>query len=211
MAVKVKICGITNEEDATWAVNLGADYIGLNFHAKSPRKVSPDLAAKIAKKVPPFIPCIGVFVEQKPEEILKIVEKAGLMGVQLHGAHTPEDAQAITEKMEITVIRAVRVAEEKDLAEITSFRGAATNVLLDAKVEGLAGGTGKTFPWDLAKRAKSFGLPIFLAGGLNPDNVRQAVAAAEPFAVDVASGVEKTPKRKDLEKLKKFIAEAKHV
>lgn len=207
--MKVKICGITNEEDATWAVNLGADYIGLNFAAKSPRKVSPEVAAKVAKKVPPFIPCIGVFVEQSAEQILKIVEKVGLMGVQLHGAHTPEDARAITERMEITVVRAIRVAEEKDLNEVSSFRGAATHVLLDAKVEGLAGGTGKTFPWALAKRAKSFGLPIFLAGGLTPENVRQAVLEAEPFAVDVASGVEKSPKRKDLDKMKKFIEEAK--
>jgi phosphoribosylanthranilate isomerase len=209
MAVKVKICGVTNEEDATWAVNLGADYIGLNFHAKSPRKVSPDLAARIVKKVPPFIPCVGVFVEQKAEEVLRIVEKTGLMGVQLHGDHTPEDARTVTERMEVSVIRAVRVAAEEDLAVIASFRGAATHVLLDAKVEGLAGGTGKTFPWTLAKRAASFGLPVFLAGGLTPDNVRQAVAETQPFAVDVASGVEKSPKRKDLEKMKKFIEEAK--
>src|SRR5687767_14301730 len=95
MAVKVKICGVTNEEDAVWAVNLGAGYVGFNFHSGSPRKVSPDLAAKLVKKVPPFVPSIGVFVEQKAEEILRIVEKTGLMGVQLHGDHTPEDCRTI--------------------------------------------------------------------------------------------------------------------
>jgi phosphoribosylanthranilate isomerase len=209
MAVKIKICGVTNEEDATWAVNLGANYVGLNFHKDSPRKVSPDLAAKIVKKVPPFVPCVGVFVEQKAEEILRIVEKTGLMGVQLHGDHTPEDCRAIAEKMEIPILRAFRVAEEKDLEPIASFRGAATHALLDAKVDGLPGGTGQVFPWDLATRAKSFGLPIFLAGGLTPDNVRQAVEKVQPFAVDTASGVEKSPKRKDLDKMKKFIEEAK--
>lgn len=209
MAVKIKICGVTNEEDATWAVNLGASYVGLNFHKDSPRKVSVDQAAKIAKKVPPFVPTVGVFVEQSAEEILKIVEKAGLHGVQLHGDQTPDDCRAIAERMEIPILKAFRVAEEKDLDAIASFRGAATHILLDAKVEGVPGGTGHTFPWELATRAKSFGLPVFLAGGLTPENVRQAVEKVQPFAVDVASGVEKSPKRKDLDKMKKFIAEAK--
>jgi phosphoribosylanthranilate isomerase len=207
---KVKICGITNEEDAVWAVNYGAHYIGLNFHKDSPRKVSPDQAAKIVKKLPPFIPCVGVFVEQKVDQILKIIEKTGLMGVQLHGDHTPEDCRAITEKMEVTLIRAFRVADEKDLEAIIPFKGVCSHILLDAKVEGVAGGTGQTFPWELARRAKAFGLPIFLAGGLTPENVAQAVEDVQPFAVDVASGVEKSPKRKDLEKMKKFINEAKN-
>jgi phosphoribosylanthranilate isomerase len=209
MAVKVKICGITNEEDATWAVNLGANYIGLNFHSGSPRKVSPDLAARIAKKVPPFVPTIGVFVEQKADEILKIAEKVGLMGVQLHGDHTPEDCRAISEKMEITIIRAFRLGSEADLDAIAPFKSACTHILLDAKVDGQPGGTGQTFPWELARRAKAFGLPIFVAGGLTPENVREAVSETQPFAVDVASGVEKSPKRKDLDKVKKFISEAK--
>lgn len=211
MSVKIKICGITNEEDATWAVNLGANYIGLNFHTKSPRKVSPDLAARIAKKVPPFVPTIGVFVEQKVDEILKTVEKVGLMGVQLHGDHTPEDCRAITEKMEVTLLRAFRVGEEKDLEAISPFKGLVSHILLDAKVEGQAGGTGQVFPWALARQAKAFGMPVFLAGGLTPENVRQAVAEVQPFAVDVASGVEKSPKRKDMGKMTKFMEEAKKI
>ena len=209
MVVKVKICGITNEEDAIWAVNLGAHYLGLNFHQDSPRKVSPDLAEKIAKKVPPFVTTVGVFVEQGPEEIVKIVRKVGLMGVQLHGDHTPEDARAVAEKAEVILIRAVRVAEEKDLEAIAAFRGIVSHVLLDAKVEGLSGGTGTLIPWALAAQSKSFGVPLFLAGGLTPENVRQAAGEVQPFAVDVASGVEKSPKRKDIDKMKKFINEAK--
>src|SRR5688572_5459703 len=134
MAVKVKICGITNEEDAVWAVNLEANYVGLNFHKDSPRKVSPDMAERIAKKVPSFVTTVGVFVEQKPEEILKIAGKVGLMGIQLHGDHTPEDARAIADKMEVMLIKAVRVAEEKDLETIAAFRGVVSHILLDAKV-----------------------------------------------------------------------------
>ncbi len=211
MSVKIKICGVTNEEDATWAVNLGANYVGLNFHSGSPRKVSPELAAKIVKKVPPFVPAIGVFVEQTAADILKIVEKTGLMGVQLHGDHTPDDCRAISEKMEILLIRAFRLAQESDLDAIAPFKGLCTHILLDAKVEGQAGGTGQTFPWELARRAKAFGMPIFVAGGLTPENVREAVEETQPFAVDVASGVEKSPKRKDYDKIKKFISEAKAV
>jgi len=210
MGVKIKICGITNEEDAVWAVNYGAHYIGLNFHKDSPRKVSLDMAARVVKKVPPFIPCVGVFVEQQPEEILKIVQKTGLMGIQLHGDHTPDQCREIAGKMEVTLIRAFRVAEESDLDAIAPFKGACSHILLDAKVEDQMGGTGQTFPWELARRAKSFGLPIFLAGGLTPENVAQAIEEVQPFAVDVASGVERLPKRKDLDKLKKFINEAKN-
>ena len=209
MTVKIKICGITNEEDAVWAVNLGAHYLGLNFAKDSPRKVSPDVAEQIARKVPPFVTTVGVFVEQGPEEIVKIVRKVGLMGVQLHGDHTPEDAWAVAEKAEVTLIRAVRVAEEKDLEAIAAFQGIVSHVLLDAKVEGLAGGTGTLVPWVLAAQSKSFGVPLFLAGGLTPQNVRQAASEVQPFAVDVASGVEISPRRKDIEKMKTFINEAR--
>lgn len=207
---KIKICGITNEEDATWAVNLGAHYIGLNFCKESPRKVSPEQAAKIARKVPSFVPTIGVFVEQTVSEILKIAQKVGLAGVQLHGDQTPEDARAIAEKLEVLLIKAFRVGGEADLEPLANYKDVVGHFLLDARVEGMAGGTGQTFPWDLAVRARAFGKPIFLAGGLTPDNVAEAIETAQPFAVDVASGVEKSPKRKDFERMKKFIEEAKN-
>lgn len=207
---KIKICGITNEEDATWAVNLGAHYIGLNFCKESPRKVSPEQAAKIARKVPSFVPTVGVFVEQTVPEILKIVQKVGLAGVQLHGDHAPEDARALAEKLEVLLIKAFRVGGEADLEPLAAYKDAVGYFLLDARVEGAAGGTGQTFPWDLAVRARALGKPIFLAGGLTPENVAAAVETAQPFAVDVASGVEKSPKRKDFDRMKKFIDEAKN-
>jgi phosphoribosylanthranilate isomerase len=224
LAVKVKICGITNPEDATWAVNLGADFLGLNFHSGSPRKVSPDQAAKVVQKVPPFVPCIGVFVNQSVDEIVKTVEKTGLMGVQLHGEYSPEDCQALRDRLEgsVPVIRVFRVKEDGDLDPLVLFRNAATHFLLDAKVEAPlpeaapgetssapVGGTGQTFPWELVERAKGQGLPVFVAGGLTPDNVREAVKKTQPFGVDVASGVERSPKRKDYDKLKIFIEQAK--
>ncbi len=210
MATKVKICGITNEEDATWAVNLGAHYLGLNFHKDSPRKVSPDLAARIAKKVPSFVPTIGVFVEQSAPEIVKIAKKVGLAGIQLHGEHTPADCEAITSELEVFLIKSVRVAAESDLEVMSGFKDVVNYFLLDARVDGQMGGTGQSFPWELTARAKVFGKPIFLAGGLTAENVAEAIEAAHPFAVDVASGVEKSPKRKDYEKMKTFLEAVKY-
>jgi phosphoribosylanthranilate isomerase len=225
MGVKVKICGVTNEEDATWAVNLGADYVGLNFYSQSPRKVSPDMAAKIARKVPPFVPCVGVFVDHPVPEILKVVQKVGLMGVQLHGEYSPEDCRALAAGLDgsVVLLRSFRLGVEADLEPMGGFKEAVPYFLLDAKVEDAPvdpaapgeavpaplGGTGRTFPWALAKSAKAFGPKLFVAGGLTPENVREAVKQTEPFAVDVASGVEKSPKRKDYDKMKRFIDAAK--
>ena len=206
---KIKICGVTNEEDATWAVNLGAHYIGLNFCKESPRKVSPEQAAKIARKVPSFVPTVGVFVEHTVPEILKIAQKVGLTGVQLHGDQTPEDARALSEKLEVLLIKAFRVGGEADLEQLAAYKDVVGYFLLDARVEGVAGGTGQTFPWDLAVRARAFGKPLFLAGGLTPDNVAKAVQAVRPFAVDVAGGVESQPGIKDHARIKAFIHNAK--
>lgn len=193
MAVKVKICGITNEEDAVSAVHLWAQYLGLNVHQDSPRKVAPDVAETIVKTVPPFVTTVGVFVEQRPEEIVKLVRKVGPVGVQLHGAHTPEDARAVAERAEVTLIRAVRVAEEKDLEAIAAFRWIVAHVLLDAKVESLAGGTGIVFPRGAGGASQVLRRAALPGGGLTPENVRQATGEVQPFTVDVASGVEKSP------------------
>jgi phosphoribosylanthranilate isomerase len=134
------------------------------------------VAETIATKVPPFVTTVGVFVEQGPEEIVKIVRRVGLRGVQLHGDHTPEDARAVAEQAELTLIRAVRVAEKQDLEATAAFRGIVSHVLLDTKVEGLTGGTGTAFPWELATQAKAFGVPLFLAGGSPPrTSVRRRV------------------------------------
>ena len=212
MAVKVKVCGITNQEDAVWAATLGAQYVGFNFSSQSPRKVSPDMAKKILEKVPPFVTPVGVFVEQPVAEIVKIAQKTGLKGVQLHGEQTPDDCRALAAQLGdgVFICQVFRVAQAGDLEGMAAYKDAARYFLIDARVDGRPGGTGQTFPWSLVQGAKAHNVPLFIAGGLTPENVGEAVEETRPFAVDVASGVEKSPKRKDYDKLKKFIEEAKN-
>ena len=209
--VQVKICGITNEEDAVWAVNLGADFIGLNFYGESPRKVSLEKAHEIASKVPPFVKCAGIFVDQSFVEIEKVLKKVPLQVIQLHGSEKKEDLEKIKSQCRVQIWKAIRVENEGSLNQIQEFAGLADAVLLDAWKGGQAGGTGETFDWDLAVKAKAFGIPIFLAGGLNPENVGEAISRTDPKGVDAASGVEKNghPRKKDMEKMKSFIMTAK--
>jgi phosphoribosylanthranilate isomerase len=133
-----------------------------------PRKVSPDLAARIAKKVPSFVPTVGVFVEQSAADIVKIAKKVGLAGVQLHGDHTVADCETIASELEVFLIKAVRVGTEADVEGLAAFKDSVGYFLLDARVDGQMGGTGQTFPWELAARAKAFKKPIFLAGDSPP-------------------------------------------
>jgi len=209
--VQVKICGITNPQDALWAANLGADYIGLNFSPESPRKVSVDMAQKIAAQTPPFVKCVGVFVNPSQEEIEKVLKKVSLSALQFHGDEKREDLENIKSRFRVQIWKALRVQDEESLKAIENFSGVVDMILLDACVDGQAGGTGKTFDWGLAQKAKGMGIPILLAGGLNPENVKDAVQIAEPDGVDAASGVEKDghPRRKDVDKMKLFISRAK--
>ena len=210
-AVQVKICGITNPEDAVWAANLGADFVGLNFSSLSPRKVSVDMGKEIAGKLPPFVKCVGVFVNPTVEDIEKVLKKISLFAVQLHGDEKRGDMENIKSRFNVQVWKAVRVQNEDSLASIEGFKGAVDRILLDAWVDGQQGGTGKTFDWALVQKAKACGIPLMLAGGLNPENVQDAVETAEPDGIDAASGVEKDghPRRKDIEKMKLFISRAK--
>ncbi len=213
--MKVKICGITNKDDATWAINYGADIVGVNFWKGSKRHVSPANALGWVPSLPSFATVVGVFVDAPAAEIVNSAAKMNLKGVQLHGNESPEDVAvlkgALEEAAEVPpfIIKAIRMKDAGSLAEAAKYKGLVNYILLDAFVEAEAGGTGTTFDWDLAAEAKSLGIPLFLAGGLTPDNVQVAAKKVQPYAVDVASGVEKSPKRKDLEKMKDFIAKAK--
>jgi phosphoribosylanthranilate isomerase len=216
MSVKVKICGLTNKDDATWAINYGADYLGVNFYKESPRHVSVPTAVKWVPQLPPFVPVIGVFVDETNENILKAIDKLNLKGVQLHGNETVEQIAALRIEIEgqgrsVLIIKAFRVAGEESLAEIPRYADVVDHILLDARVEGEMGGTGQRFNWDLALKAKEWGKPVFLAGGLTPENVKEAGKKVKPFAVDVASGVEKSPRKKDSDKIKSFIDNARGV
>ena len=187
------------------AVRCGADAIGFVF-APSPRRVSESDARAIRAKLPPFVSVVGVFVDPDPRQARKIFEEAGLDFIQLYGG----DEHRFLEESgldPLRLIRAVSIGSEADLQAASET--VAGTILLDTKVEGKAGGTGKTFDWGIAARAASFGKPVILSGGLNPENVEKAVETASVQAVDVSSGVESAPGRKDPDKVREFIRRAK--
>ncbi len=204
LMVRIKICGITNEKDALWAVNLGADYIGFNFYKNSPRKISPKLAAQIIGKLPSFTQPVGVFVNEEVKVVKRIAEKCRLNLVQLHGEETLEYCREVqVQSPRLKIIKAFRIRDKENLEGMEKY--GVDYYLLDSYVPGVEGGTGEIFNWDLAVEAKQFGKPVFLAGGLTPDNVTQAIEKVNPYGVDVASGVERTPRRKDYDLMREFI------
>lgn len=211
MRPKIKICGITNVQDANWVSALGCEYVGLNFVAASPRKVSVAAAAKITSSLPPFVKSIGVFADASLNEITKTLRKAPLSGVQLHGEEFPEFCSQLKNNLNNTVIiKTFRVRENWDPAVIEQYAAACDFFLFDAFKEDSLGGTGEAFNWD-ALLGLSINKPFFLAGGLTPENVAQAVAKVHPYAVDVASGVESSPRRKNFEKMKVFVQVTRNV
>lgn len=201
MTVKVKICGITNVDDALAASGLGVDALGFVFHRESPRYVSPDQAGEIIGRLPPFITTVGVFVDMPPGEVEAIMQHASLDVAQLHGHESPGMCM-----LGRRVIKAIRVKELGDLEPLLHYRVSA--FLLDTYTQESFGGTGQIFNWDIALHAKQFG-KIILAGGLNPDNVGKAVQWVRPYGVDVSSGVEERKGKKDHRKMELFIARAK--
>jgi phosphoribosylanthranilate isomerase len=201
VTVKVKICGITNVDDALAASGLGVDALGFVFHRESPRYVSPDQAGEIIGRLPPFITTVGVFVDMPPGEVEAIMQHASLDVAQLHGHESPGMCM-----LGRRVIKAIRVKELGDLEPLLHYRVSA--FLLDTYTQESFGGTGQIFNWDIALHAKQFG-KIILAGGLNPDNVGKAVQWVRPYGVDVSSGVEERKGKKDHRKMELFIARAK--
>ena len=207
MTTKVKICGITNEADAAAAVEAGADALGFVFYPKSPRAVTRETARDIIAGLPPFVTTVGVFVNEPLDMIKDIREFARLDKLQLHGEEGPEYCA----NLQGGVIKAVRVKGAEDLDSLKEYDDNRYNVgafLLDAFVEGTPGGTGTTFDWSIAVEAKRYGR-IILSGGLTPENVAEAVERVAPYAVDVSSGVERTPGVKDQELVRRFIEGAK--
>lgn len=200
--MKIKICGITNLDDAMTAAESGADALGFIFYKKSPRYVEPLRAAEIIAQLPPFVTPVGVFVNEREEKIRETVSLACLQAVQLHGDETPEFCQRFGTR----VIKAFQIKDKESLKHMSHYRVSA--YLLDSYKEGVRGGTGVTFDWHLAVVAKTFGR-VILAGGLTPDNVHEAVKLVQPYGVDVAGGVEKEKGVKDHGKLKKFISEVR--
>ena len=201
---KVKICGITNYEDAMDAINLGADFIGLNFYRKVPRYIKLREARKISKNAPKRVKKVGIFVNSTLKNIKKIAKEIDLDCIQLHGNESPEFCREVKKATGKKVIKAIRVKSRMDLKKINKFD--ADFFMFDAYKKGHYGGTGKSIDFNLLKGIKK---KYFLSGGLNQNNVKKAIEKLKPFVVDASSGVEKSLGKKDYNKMKRFIEAAK--
>jgi len=199
--VRVKICGITRAEDALAALRLGADALGFNFWPGSRRYLAPAAAREIVARLPPFATTVGVFVNQPEEEIRAIASASGIQVLQLHGDEPPD----LCARLPWPVVKAIPVDQVRALSRLLSYEVSA--FLLDTPSRGY-GGTGVPFDWSLAEGVSDVA-PVILAGGLDPDNVADAIRAVRPYAVDVASGVETEPGVKSASKMARFIARAK--
>ncbi len=199
MRTRVKICGITNVKDALLAVAAGCDAIGLVFYKPSPRYVLPEVAAKIAVAIPPFVSVVGLFVNAARDEIDQILKQVHLDIIQFHGDESPEDCEQVGRPY----IKAVRVKSDTNLIQYASDYTRACALLLDTFVDGHPGGTGQAFDWGVIPN--ELPIPIILAGGLNQDNVAQAIRKVKPYAVDVSGGVEKNKGVKDADKIAAFM------
>ena len=199
MKTRVKICGVTNVADALAAAEAGADMIGLMFYEHSPRCITLQTAVEISRALPPFVLRVGVFVNPAEELVLRALGDCNLSLLQFHGDEPSEFCM----QFGLMSMKALRVRDAESLKALENFHTDA--FLLYAYSKRGLGGTGEKFNWDLAVEAQKFGKPIFLAGGLTPENVADAVAKVRPFAVDVSGGVESAPGKKDHAKVKAFI------
>jgi len=200
--LQIKICGITNLEDAKACVELGADMIGLNFYPPSPRYIEPEIARQIVETIPRSAYAVGIFVDASAEEIRNTAKRAGIQSVQLHGDFSPETWRELAR--EFRVIRAFNTEARFHPEDAGAFPDC--DVLLDAHHVELRGGTGVTCDWSAARATLPFARFLILSGGLNAQNVAHAIAAVAPHAVDVCSGVERAPGVKDHRLIEKFTA-----
>jgi phosphoribosylanthranilate isomerase len=206
--MKIKVCGITNVEDAEGAVRAGADALGFVMYRKSPRFVEPAVARAIVAGLPPFVLPVGVFVNEEAEKVRALIDECGFALAQLHGDESAHYCQNLGRP----ALKAIRLKDRGGFLALAEFHGRANvrGFLIDAFSDHAYGGTGQTVDWTLAQEvARS--APIILAGGLNPGNVAQAVQMVRPYGVDVSSGVEQSPGKKDPDKVKAFIQAARLV
>jgi phosphoribosylanthranilate isomerase len=208
--LRVKICGVTTPDDVAACVAAGADAVGVNFHPGSPRYVDPRRALPLVKSIPPLMSAIGVFVNQPMRQVAALAYQLGLRGVQVHG-----DEREIADPSPFSLIAPFRVRDRNSLTEIVTYLQRCADagycpgaILVDAFVDGQHGGTGRTAPWELLADFRP-GVPLILAGGLTPENVAEAIRIVRPAGVDVASGVESAPGRKDPQRVRAFVAAAR--
>ena len=204
LRVKVKICGFTNYEDAAAAMEMGADLLGFNFYPKSPRYILPEKAAQIIGKLPAFVDIVGVFVNSSLEEIRDTIDLCRLSWVQLHGDESPQFCRGLLSH-NVRTIKAIRVKDQSDIDRAESYFTDA--VLLDTFDPQKYGGTGLTFDWNIIGHITK---RVFLAGGINPDNVAQALKLGI-YGIDVCSGIEAQPGKKDHQKMRKLFDNIRHI
>ncbi|NGZ11522.1 MAG: phosphoribosylanthranilate isomerase [Nitrospira sp. LK70] len=206
--MKIKICGITNGEDANVAVKAGADALGFVMYRKSPRFVEPASARAIVASLPPFMLPVGVFVNEEAERVRALMDECGFALAQLHG----DESALYCQKLGRPVLKAFRLKDSGTFLALAEFQGCANvrGVVIDAFSDQAYGGTGQTVDWTLAQEAAR-SVPVILAGGLTPQNVAGAIQMVRPYGVDVSSGVELSPGKKDHHKLKVFIEAARLV
>jgi phosphoribosylanthranilate isomerase len=203
--VRVKICGITNAADALAAIHAGANLLGFNFYAKSPRHITEAEAAKIRPQLSKKVEAVGIFVNAPPAEVAALCKSLKLDAAQLHGDEPPEAVAKVA--LGVAVFKAFRVESDFRLETLDEYSEASA-FLFDAAHTGQYGGTGRTTDWDVARRA-AIGHRIILAGGLNVENVAAAVRIVRPYAVDVASSVESKPGKKDHGRMREFVQEVR--
>jgi phosphoribosylanthranilate isomerase len=199
--MKVKVCGITNYEDAVLALDAGVDALGFNFFPRSPRYISPMAVRRIIERLPPLIVNVGLFVNTPPEDVAEMARVAGVQVLQLHGDESPEYCRKL---WDWPLIKAVRIGSSPIESDLQEYAVGA--FLLDSKDDLRFGGTGKSFEWSRALEIKNL-RPVILAGGLRPENVQEAIRTVIPYAVDVCSGVEELPGKKNAAKLREFMNE----
>ena len=198
--VKVKICGLTNREDAQDAASLGVQALGFIF-APSPRRITPEMAKAVIETLPPFVTTVGVFVNEKLKTIKEIRAYCGFDLVQLHGDETPRMCASLMPH----VIKAFQLKDASSLSVLETYVGKTRAFLFDTYSKRKRGGTGQTFDWKLALEGKRHGVPVILSGGLSPDNVKDAIKMTAPFAVDIGTGVEESPGKKDVDQMKRLM------
>ena len=204
----IKICGITNVDDALAAVTAGADALGFNFYKPSPRYVTPQNAREIIAKLPMSVLTVGVFVnEDSPKSVLNIANEAGITALQLHGDESASYCRELAKDR--YVIKSLAVANDFDLQTVAAYKVEA--IMLDTKHFALRGGTGEVFDWSIAREVNQVVPKLFLAGGLSPDNIEEAIETVRPYAIDACSALEDSPGRKNHERMRNFVETARSV
>lgn len=207
--VKIKVCGLTVLEDALLAAQLGTWAAGFIFTRNSPRYIEPDDAAEIISYLPDNVEKVGVFVDSSQEEIGNIALKARLTQIQLHGSESASFCSELSNSLNLPIIKAIKVKDSGNLSVISEYQEIVSAILLDTHSDKVAGGTGKTFDWNIAIEAKKYKIPIILAGGLNSDNLAEAYLTVKPFALDISSGIELKKGLKEHNRLRELFLEAK--